>query len=360
MSRLREHRRENESTLIGALATSVLVVDAGLGIIQVNSAAESLLELSATKLVGRQLREVIAGGCEFTQIIARVFAEGRSFTERDMVLTPLNMHPIVVDFTVSPWVPITAIDAQAVIEIASVERHQRIQLEENMIRQNHVTAALMRGLAHEVKNPLGGIRGAAQLLERELEDQRQAEYTQIIIGEVDRLRTLVDKMLGPLGRSENDLLNIHEVLEQVTRLVEAEHTGAIKIVRDYDPSLPEITGDRGRLIQAFLNLVRNAVRAVEGIDATITVRSRADRNFTIGDKVHALVMRIDVIDNGSGVASEIAESIFFPMVSGHADGSGLGLPLAQSMINRHGGLIGFKSEPGHTEFTVWLPIEVGK
>lgn len=357
MSKPGEHCWENESTLIGALATSVLVVNPGLNIIQVNSAAESLLEQSATKLVGRQLHEVIAGGCEFIQIIVRAFAEGRrSFTERDMALTPLNMHPIVVDFTVSPWVTSSDGDAKAVIEIANVERHQRIQLEENMVRQNHVTSALMRGLAHEVKNPLGGIRGAAQLLEREFEDQRRAEYTQIIIGEVDRLRTLVDKMLGPRERSEVDWVNIHEVLEQVSQLVEAEHTGAIKIVRDYDPSLPEIKGDCDRLIQAFLNLVRNAVRAVDGIDATITVRSRADRNFTIGDKVHALVMRIDIIDTGGGVAPEIFESIFSPMVSGHADGSGLGLPLAQSMINGHGGLIGFKSEPGHTEFTVWLPI----
>lgn len=360
MSMLRTNYREDESTLIESLATSVLVVDPEFRICQVNSAAESLLAQSAAKLVGRQLHDVLAGGCEFIQLIVRALDEDRTFTERDMELTPLNMHPVIVDFTVSPWGAGNHADAKAVIEIVSVERHQRIQLEENMNRQNQVTATLMRGFAHEVKNPLGGIRGAAQLLERELEDQRQAEYTQIIIGEVDRLRTLVDKMLGPRGVSENDWVNIHEVLEQVSQLVEAEHTGAIEVVRDYDPSLPEIMGDRDRLIQAFLNLVRNAARAIDGIDASITIRSRADRNFTIGDKVHPLVMRIDVIDTGGGVAPEISESIFFPMVSGHADGSGLGLPLAQSIISGHGGLIGFKSEPGRTEFTVWLPIEVGK
>jgi two-component system nitrogen regulation sensor histidine kinase GlnL len=348
------------STLVDALATAVVVADADLAITHVNPAAESLLAQSTTKLVGRQLREVFVGGCEFTRLIGRALEDGRSFTGRDLELTPMSMQPVIVDFTVSPWVSGHDLDAQLVIEIVSVERHQRIQLEENMIIQNQVNTALMRGLAHEVKNPLGGIRGAAQLLERELEDQRQAEYTQIIIGEVDRLRTLVDKMLGPRGVSENDWINIHEVLEHVSQLVEAEHTGAIEIIRDYDPSLPEIRGDRDRLIQAFLNLVKNAVRAVEGIDASITIRSRADRNFTIGDKVHPLVMRIDVIDTGNGVAPEIADSIFFPMVSGHADGSGLGLPLAQAMINHHHGLIGFKSEPGRTRFTVWLPIEVGK
>ena len=359
MARLEAMHQEHESTLIGALATSVLVLDAELRITKVNSAAENLLAQSAAKLVGRRLPEMLAGGGEFVQMITRALAEGRSFTERNLELTPLNMQSVIVDFTISPWTSTGDVHAKGVIEIASVERHQRIQLEEKMIRQNQVTSALMRGLAHEVKNPLGGIRGAAQLLERELEDRRHAEYTQIIIGEVDRLRALVDKMLGPRGGAEREWVNLHEVLEQVNQLVEAEHTGAIEIARDYDPSLPEIMGDRDRLIQAFLNLVRNAVRAVSGTDAGITVRTRADRNFTIGDKVHSLVMRIDVIDTGRGVAPDIAESIFFPMVSGHAEGSGLGLPLAQSMINSQGGLIGFRSEPGHTEFTVWLPIEGG-
>jgi len=348
------------SKLFEVLTTAVVVADAELTITRVNPAAESLLAQSAAKLIGRQLRDVFAGGCEFVRLIGRALEDGQSFTERDMELTPMNMQPVVVDFTVSPWTSGNDLETIVVLEIASVERHQRIQLEENMIIQNQVTTALMHGLAHEVKNPLGGIRGAAQLLERELEDQRQAEYTQIIIGEVDRLRTLVDEMLGPSGASENDWVNIHELLEHVNQLVEAEHTDTIRICRDYDPSLPEILGDRGRLVQAFLNLVKNAVRAIDGIDGSIVVRTRAHRKFTIGDKIHPLVMRIDVIDTGSGVAPDIAESIFFPMVSGYADGSGLGLPFAQTMINRQGGLIGFKSEPGHTEFTVWLPIEVGK
>jgi len=349
---------EDAGKLVEALATAVLVADADLCIVSVNAAAESLLALSATKLVGRQLRDVFLGTPDFVDLIGRTLTDRRSFTERDLELKPMNLPPVMVDCTVSPWVSGNGTDIKVVIELVSIERHQRIQLEENMMLQNQVTSALMRGLAHEVKNPLGGIRGAAQLLERELEDQRQAEYTQIIIGEADRLRTLVDKMLGPHGSLEKQRVNIHDILEHVRQLVEAEHAGALEIARDYDPSLPELVADRDQLIQAFLNLVRNAVRALDGLGGTITLRSRAQRNFTIGDTVNRLVMRIDVIDTGPGVAPDIADSIFFPMVSGHAEGSGLGLPLAQSMINRQGGLIGFKSEPGHTEFSVWLPIEV--
>jgi two-component system nitrogen regulation sensor histidine kinase GlnL len=270
------------------------------------------------------------------------------------------MCNVIVDCSVSPWISGRAAVTHVLIELTSVERHQRIQLEENILIQNQATTALMRGLAHEVKNPLGGIRGAAQLLERELEDQRLAEYTQIIIGEADRLRTLVDRMLGPHAALERRRVNIHDVLEHVRQLVHAEYAGAVVITRDYDPSLPELTGDRDQLIQAFLNLLSNAARAVGSSQESITVRTRAQRKFTIADKVHRVVIRVDIIDTGPGVPAEIADSIFYPMVSGHADGSGLGLPLAQAMINRQGGLIGFSSEPGHTEFNVWLPLEFAK
>ncbi|HJP35856.1 MAG TPA: nitrogen regulation protein NR(II), partial [Gammaproteobacteria bacterium] len=295
------------------------------------------------------------------RLVGRTIEDRRSFTERELELTPVSMRCLVVDCTVSPWLS-SAPDAapKVIIELASVERHQRIQLEENMLLQNQATTALVRGFAHEVKNPLGGIRGAAQLLERELEDRRQAEYTQVIIGEADRLRTLVDKMLGPRAALGKLPVNIHDVLEHVRQLVEAEYGGSVEIRRDYDPSLPELNGDRDQLIQAFLNLVRNAARAIDGTGGSIVVRTRARRKFTIGESVHRLVMRVDVVDTGPGVAPDIADSIFFPMVSGYADGSGLGLPLAQSMVNRQGGLIGFKSEPGCTEFTVWLPMEGGK
>ena len=349
----------DSGSLVEALATAVVVVDDAYCVESVNAAAESLLALSAAKLVGRKLDEAFADGSELATLVTRVLEDPRTYTERDLHLVLQNVQTIIVDCTVSPWVSREDAETRVIVELVSVERHQRIQLEENMLVQNQVTTALMRGFAHEVKNPLGGIRGAAQLLERKLEDQAQAEYTQIIIGEADRLRALVDSMLGPPEAPRKEPVNIHEVLEHVAQLVTAEHSCAVRIARDYDPSLPEFEGDRNQLVQAFLNLVRNAARAIDG-DGEIRLRTRAQRKFNIGENVHRLVARIDVIDTGPGVPAEISESIFYPMVSGHADGTGLGLPLAQSMVNRQGGLIGFNSEPGHTEFNVWLPLGAGR
>jgi len=347
---------DDSVNLVEALATAIIVADGDGRIIKVNAAAESLLALSAAKLLGRRLDEVLEADSELARLVERALGDARTFTERDLEIVLPSLRPLMVDCTVSPWSSAVHEAKRVVIELTSVERHQRIQLEETMLIQNQVTTALMRGLAHEIKNPLGGIRGAAQLLERELEDQAQAEYTQIIIGEADRLRNLVDNMLGPPKVTTRVPVNIHEVLEHVARLVSAEHNGGVSIVRDYDPSLPELEADRDQLVQAFLNLVRNATRAIAPTSGEIRLRTRAQRKFTIADQVHRLVLRIDVIDNGPGVPPELADSIFYPMVSGHADGSGLGLPLAQSMVNRQGGLIGFNSEPGHTEFNVWLPL----
>ena len=349
--------RNDEARLIDALATAIVVIDSSFTVRKVNGAAQNLLAVSAVKLVGRPLGEFFTDAADLHALIARALREGRTFTERELELRLTNLQTRYVDCTVSPWDGESGHGDSVLLEMISVERHQRIQLEEAILMQNQVTAALTRGLAHEVKNPLGGIRGAAQLLERELEDQRLAEYTQIIIGEADRLRTLVDRMLAPHATFNEVHVNIHDVLERVRQIVTAEHAGALEIRRDYDPSLPELCGDRDLLIQAFLNLVRNAVRAAQTNDGSVTVRTRAQRQFTIGDALHRLVIQVDVIDTGPGVPVDIQDSIFYPMVSGHADGSGLGLPLAQSMINRHGGLIGFKSEPGQTEFSVWLPVE---
>jgi two-component system nitrogen regulation sensor histidine kinase GlnL len=226
-----------------------------------------------------------------------------------------------------------------------------------MTAQSEITNNLLRGLAHEVKNPLGGIRGAAQLLARALDDARFHEYTEIIISETDRLRLLVDRMLGPSESIKLEPLNIYTVLERVRLVVDAEAVGSVEIIRDYDPSLPEINGDRDMLVQALLNVVRNAVQAVNRGGGTVSIKTRVQRKFTIGTTVHRLVVRIDITDTGPGVAPDIASSIFFPMVSGNAGGSGLGLPIANTLIHRHGGLIGFVSEPGNTVFTVWLPTE---
>ena len=345
-----------DTDLVEALATAVLLLDRDLRVLKANAAALALIETSETRLRDNLLAHALPGADELVHAAQRALLEGRSFAEHSLDLRLGKLTTTLVDCSVTPLWRQHPDPAFVVIEMTNVERRQRIQHEGNLLMQNHVSSALLRGLAHEIKNPLGGIRGAAQLLERELEDQRQAEYTQIIIGEADRLRTLVDRMLGPRGASNKQVLNIHDVLEHVRMVVEAERVGDAVIERDYDPSLPEISADRDQLVQAFMNLLRNAVQAVGGAEGTVTLRTRIQRKFTIGSTLHRLVVRVQVIDTGPGVDPELGASIFFPLVSGRAEGSGLGLPIAQSLIQRQGGFIGFESEPGHTEFSVWLPL----
>ena len=218
--------------------------------------------------------------------------------------------------------------------------------------------SLVRGLAHEIKNPLGGLRGAAQLLERQLPSEELKEFTQVIIGEADRLQNLLDRMLGPNTPPNMRMINIHSVLERVRTLVEAENASlpGIELERDYDPSIPDVYGDAEQLIQVVLNLVRNAIQAL-GQEGRIVLRTRTQRQVTLGQKVHRLVLRVDIVDNGPGIPEPLQNDIFYPMVTGRADGTGLGLPIAQSVINHHGGLIECASRPGETVFTIYLPLE---
>ena len=246
--------------------------------------------------------------------------------------------------------------AELLVELHQVDQQLRITREEHLLSQHQATQALIRGLAHEIKNPLGGLRGAAQLLEAELPDPGLREYTRIIIDEADRLQTLMNRMLGPNRMPQPRAVNIHHVLEHVRGLLLAESPGGPRILRDYDPSLPEIRADQDRLVQALLNIARNGVAAA-GKDGDLTLRTRALRQFTIGTKRHRLVMRVEVEDNGPGVPEELRDRIFFPMVSGHRGGTGLGLPIAQELINQHGGLIECNSRPGQTQFLVYLPLE---
>jgi two-component system nitrogen regulation sensor histidine kinase GlnL len=247
-----------------------------------------------------------------------------------------------------------------IIEIQPIDRLLRISREEMLTTSHETTRNLVRGMAHEIKNPLGGIRGAAQLLARELPNTGLTEYTNIIIDEADRLRNLVDRMLGPNQLPKWQSLNIHEAIERVGNIIKAESSDAIKIVRDYDPSIPAMQGDKEMLIQALLNIVRNAMQAlVEAnvLNGVIQLRTRVHRQYTIGRKHHSLVCRIDIIDNGPGIASDMIENIFYPMISGRAEGTGLGLTISQHLIHQHHGLIECQSEPGKTRFSLYLPME---
>jgi two-component system, NtrC family, nitrogen regulation sensor histidine kinase GlnL len=242
-----------------------------------------------------------------------------------------------------------------IVELQQVDRQLRIRRETQLIRQQAATRDLVRGLAHEIKNPLGGLRGAAQLLAAELPEPELQEYTYIIIEEADRLQTLVNRMLGPNRRPDFRPLNVHHVLERVRSLVLAEPDHhQLHIVRDYDPSIPDLIGDMDQLIQAVLNIVKNAAKALHG-EGEIQLRTRVARNFTIGNERHRLVAHVEIQDDGPGIPSEISDTLFLPMVTS-GDGMGLGLSIAQSLITQHRGLIECHSRPGHTVFTILLPV----
>jgi len=251
---------------------------------------------------------------------------------------------------------------EALVELWPVEQQARQDREERLSEQAQLTKDLVRNLAHEVKNPLGGIRGAAQLLDMELPDPQWKEYTGVILHEVDRLQSLVDRLLAP-HRHPRQLgdVNIHEVCERVRALVLAEYPQGLRIVRDYDASIPEFRGDREELIQALLNIVQNAAQALAGRmaageDACIVLRTRVARQVTLGRQRHRLVLQLHVIDNGPGVPEALRERIFYPLVSGRDGGTGLGLTLAHTLVQRHHGRIECDSRPGHTDFCILIPM----
>ncbi|SHF40677.1 two-component system, NtrC family, nitrogen regulation sensor histidine kinase GlnL [Modicisalibacter ilicicola DSM 19980] len=340
--------------LLEHLTTAVMTLDGALQVGWMNPAAEALLEVSLGRVRGTRLESLEGENGEVAEVLAKALGTFHPFTQREAKLPLAHGEAITVDFTATPLS-----DDELLLEIEPRDRLLRISREESLIARQKTIKVLSRGLAHEIKNPLGGIRGAAQLLERDLPDPALAEYTRVIVEEVDRLCDLVDRMLGPNQPCRHEPLNIHKVLERVRTLLLAEHP-RIDYVRDYDPSLPELVGDEPQLIQAVLNVARNAVQAMEGSDTPsprLVLRTRARRQFTLGSERHRLVCEIIVADNGPGIPERLRETLFYPMVSGRAEGSGLGLAIAQSILQQHQGLIESESEPGHTEFRLLIPLE---
>lgn len=341
------------SALLDSLSTGVLLFDAELRVIYMNSAAEALLSVSARKVLGMAVQGLLPEvPLQLSDGLNRALRMGQPLAEREVTLHGPNAEPLTIDCIITPTGEEIS-GATVLLELVNVDRLHQIAREENMTTQQNMTGALLRGMAHEVKNPLGGIRGAAQLLERELSTEDEREYTRIIIGECDRLRKLIDRILLPDRAQHMQVLNLHEVLEHVRSLVQAEATG-ITVTRDYDPSVPDLFADRDQLIQAVLNVVRNAVYAVRD-GGGIVLRTRVERQFTIGGRRHRLVARVDITDSGPGIQPEIADRIFYPMVSGRPDGAGLGLSITRTLIQRQGGMIAFESRPGKTTFSIWLP-----
>jgi two-component system, NtrC family, nitrogen regulation sensor histidine kinase GlnL len=341
--------------ILESMGTAVLVFDSRFRLISINQAGEIMLAHSARHVCGRTVSELVLNAEEMIEQMTDTLASGRVVNQRGCLLELPNAADLRVNCTFTPMTD-SAGYSHVLIELRQIDHHLRIEQEERLIMQQQATHELLRGLAHEIKNPLGGLRGAAQLLEREISEAALKEYTQIIISEADRLQSLMDRMLGPNILPSIQQVNIHEVLEHVRELVRVEVGESLCIKHDYDPSLPDLQADRDMLLQSILNIVRNAAQALEN-DGKITLRTRIRRNFNIGSVKHRLVARIEVIDNGPGIDEELRKHIFYPMITGRSDGSGLGLSIAQALISRHQGLIECNSQPGKTVFTILLPLD---
>ena len=347
---------QQDQDILNSISTGIVALDAQLRVTALNASGQALLETSEARCIGLHASQLVLQPEEWLEALEQVRASSSPLARRGMSLFLLSGQEIHVDLIVTPVADDGVLEL--LVELQPVDRLLRISREESLVYAHETTRAVIRGLAHEIKNPLGGIRGAAQLLARELPDEELAECTGVIIREADRLRDLVDRLLGPHKQLDLHPLNIHEVLEHVRNLTIAESDNRVTIIRDYDPSLPEFPGDRAQLVQAVLNVMRNALQAADNPDdCTIILRTRSQRQFTIGTQLHRLVCRIDLVDNGPGIPTEMLHSIFAPMVTGRSDGTGLGLSIAQSIVNRHGGLLECENEPGQTRFTIYLPME---
>lgn len=354
------HPNEIYRKVLESQTTAVLLLDNKLNIQYLNPAAEQFFAMSSTHLIGAPVGNILHGN-EAKLELQKALDEQHGFTKREVqVRLPNSTQTATADYTVTP---LTEGKTRSVlVEVRPLDRLLRISREDGLISAHVATRALIRGVAHEVKNPLGGIRGAAQLLARELHDDNLKDYTNVVIAEADRLRNLVDRMLGPRAIPQLKDVNIHQVLERVRSIVEVETKGSVNLVRDYDPSLPDLYADSDQLIQATLNIVRNSLQALRENphqkNPTITLRTRPLRQFTIGNVRHRLTLLLEIEDNGPGIDKELMETIFYPMVSGRAKGTGLGLSISQSIISQHHGLIECESEPGKTIFRLLLPYEV--
>lgn len=351
--------RADPDRILDSLSTSVLIVDGARCLLYLNVAAETLFGVSRNQVLGKPFAELLADASGVNAVVERAMETWRPFSRRELALRPLYAESeLVVDCTVAPYEEAHTPQA-AIIEISDGTQHQRITRENALLTQIGGNRAMIRQLAHEIKNPLGGLRGAAQLLARQLADDSMREYTSVIISEADRLAALVDALLGPGHAPRKESTNIHELLQHVGHLLSADAQPGIGIERDYDPSIPPLWLDRNLIIQAMLNLGRNALQAVaqhSTVGGRIILRTRALTNVSIGARRHRLVASVQFEDNGPGVPEQLRDTLFYPLVTGRADGTGLGLALAQDLVSRHDGLIEYESRPGQTIFTILLPF----
>ncbi|WOE31883.1 MULTISPECIES: nitrogen regulation protein NR(II) [unclassified Acinetobacter] len=352
--------------LVDNLSIAILLVDSQLNIFYLNSSCEALFDISLLRASGTpvlNLLKVPSDEFNTEEALKNTLSTGQPYTRRDATIN-VNFKDIHVDYSVSllnynrPYHPLL------LIELNPIDRMLKISKEENLMQQHQIARQLIRGVAHEIKNPLGGIRGATQLLARSLNDPQYAEFTDIIINEVDRLRNLADTMLGSRQLPSYQPVNVHEPLERVRSLIVNQTKKRVKIIRDYDLSLPEVNADRDQLIQVMLNISVNAIQAMmehpdfySSHQPELILRTRIQRLVTINGALNRSAVRIDIEDNGPGVAEEILESIFYPLVTSRAKGTGLGLSIAQNIMHQHNGMVECQSVSGKTVFSLYLPWE---
>ncbi|MGB7540418.1 MAG: nitrogen regulation protein NR(II) [Burkholderiales bacterium] len=350
----------NPATFSGLdlLATAVVQLDDDLRVRYANPAAETLFTVSRKSILGQPFPGLFTDPGPLESLLRQAIREERGFADQDLILAPAGHEPLHLNCIATPTAPARA---GLLLELWPIDQRLRIEREEQRMTQHQANRELIRNLAHEIKNPLGGLRGSAQLLERELDRGELREYTQVIIKEADRLQALMDRLLTPHRPPNHVPMNIHEVCDRVRSLILAEFPRGVRVERDYDVSLPDFHGDPEQLIQAVLNIARNAAQAITenppaGGDGEIVLRTRVARQVTLARRLYRLALDLQVIDNGPGVPAEIRDRIFYPLVSGREGGSGLGLTLAQTFVQHHQGAIECQSQPGRTCFRIVLPL----
>jgi len=345
--------------VLDGLNSSTLLFGADLRLRYINPAGEMLFEASSRHLIGQHFEQLFSAPTCTAADVEHVLKTIHPITQHEVAVSLLKTKDVTMDISLSPMLDIKG-DPEILLECHQIDHMLRISQDKKRAEDQQATKEILRGLAHEIKNPLGGLRGSAQLLERQLDNDNLKEYTRVIIDEADRLTLLVDRMIGSIQVPQKCEANIHEVLEHVRQLFLADTTSNVKIIRDYDPSIPDTNIDPGQLTQAIINITRNAIQALteQQNDSSnkLIYRTRILRNFTIGENRHRLALSLEIEDNGPGIPEQLQKNIFFPMVTGRAEGTGLGLSIAQSIIQQHHGLLECKSKLGATIFTINLPV----
>lgn len=350
---LSERKLSYQQQLSNQMITAVVILNNELNIEYVNPAAEALLVKSLNKLLGLSINDVFHASTFDKKRLFQLLKTDQEFTNNDIEIQLVDAHKITVEITASPVSFNNA--SHVLLEFKQIDQQKQISLEVFQQQQWESARDLIRGLAHEIKNPLGGLRGAAQLLNREL-NRDQQEYTAMIIQQADRLTNLVDRLLGPNQLPKIKFHNIHEVLEKVIPIVNFDDSHKVKIMRNYDPSIPEVKIDEEKIQQAVLNIIKNASQAIVEPSGNIILQTRIASNPTINGKRIKLALQLSIIDDGPGIPTHIQDTLFYPMVSGRSNGTGLGLSISQTLIHQHNGKLSCISRPGRTEFMILLPI----